>query len=346
MHISVVVPAFNVAAFLPDLLVSVLGQTHADWSLVVVDDGSTDDTVAIASGQPDRRIRVVRQGNAGVSAARNTGIQLALANKSNDPAQGAGDGVTASGLTGDHEIFADRDRSGQATRTSKQPDAFLFLDGDDWLAPEALGLLAEALDDAPWAVAAVGRFAWVGLNAAARISPPPPCGCVLERLLTRNLFANGGHLLVRREAVAAAGDFRIDLSYGEDWEYWARLALQGEFAAVRSRAPLLFVRERLAGAYLSRATDPDAYRPVLDALYRNPAFATRLGTGRLSALRRRADAEVAWTLGRELIKHGRRREGLRWIARSICAAPASERILLGTLACLRLGPFRPYITGR
>ena len=42
--------------------------------------------------------------------------------------------------------------------------------------------------------------------------------------LTRNLFANGGHLLIRREAIEAAGDFREDLSYGEDWEYWTRLS--------------------------------------------------------------------------------------------------------------------------
>jgi glycosyltransferase involved in cell wall biosynthesis len=339
MHIAVVVPAFNVAAFLPDLLISVLGQTHADWSLVVVDDGSSDATVAVASRFSDERIRVVRQGNAGVSAARNTGIRLALTNKVNDPAQSAC-GLMSGGCSG--EILADRDRSGEAAQAGRQPDAFLFLDGDDWLAPDALRLLAETLDDSPWAVAAVGRFAWVGLNAVTRISPPPARGCVLERLLTRNLFANGGHLLVRREAVAAAGDFRTDLSYGEDWEYWARLALQGEFASVASRAPLLFVRERLAGAYLSRATDPDAYRPVLDALYRNPAVATLLGTDRLSALRRQAEAEVAWTLGRELIKHGRRREGLRWIGRSICAAPGPKRILLAVLSCLRLGPFRPY----
>ena len=156
----------------------------------------------------------------------------------------------------------------------------MFLDGDDWLAPAALGLLAETLEDAPWAAAAVGRYARVDSNAVARLSPPPARGCLLERLLTRNLFANGGHLLIRREAIEAAGDFRSDLVYGEDWEYWTRLAAQGEFVAVPSRSPLLFVRERLAGAYLSRATDPGAYRPALKAIYGNPGLAERLGTAR------------------------------------------------------------------
>jgi hypothetical protein len=84
----------------------------------------------------------------------------------------------------------------------------------------------------------------------------------------------------------------------------------GEFVSVPSRSPLLFVRERLAGAYLSRAIDPGAYRPALKAIYGNPGLAERLGTDRLAALGRRAEAEMAWTVGRELVRHGRQREGL------------------------------------
>ena len=51
-------------------------------------------------------------------------------------------------------------------------DALMFLDGDDWLAPAALGLLAETLENASWAAAAVGRYARVDSNAVARLSPP------------------------------------------------------------------------------------------------------------------------------------------------------------------------------
>ena len=167
---------------------------------------------------------------------------------------------------------------------------------------------------------------------------------MLERLLTRNLFANGGHLLIRREAIEAAGDFRTDLVYGEDWEYWTRLAAQGEFVSVPSRSPLLFVRERLAGAYLSRATDPCAYRPALECDLRQPWPRRALGDGRLEALGQRAEAEMAWTIGRELVRHGRQREGLRWLGRSFRRAPGLNRLMLMGLSRLRLGPFRPYRT--
>jgi len=96
LHIAVIVPAFNVAPYVRDAIVSVVEQTHRDWSMVVVDDGSTDGTTRIAAMVPDPRISLIRQGNAGVSAARNRGIAASAS------------------------------------------DACLFLDADDWLAPDAL----------------------------------------------------------------------------------------------------------------------------------------------------------------------------------------------------------------
>src|SRR4029077_3995384 len=47
VHIGIVIPAFNAASWIGDAMVSVLAQTHRDWSLVVVDDGSTDGTSAV-----------------------------------------------------------------------------------------------------------------------------------------------------------------------------------------------------------------------------------------------------------------------------------------------------------
>jgi hypothetical protein len=185
-----------------------------------------------------------------------------------------------------------------------QPDAFLFLDGDDWLAPCALAVLAATLDAAPSAVAACAPYARVGLDGSTWVSPIPPDGDLLKPLLTRNLFANGGHVLIRRDSLQAAGEFRCDLSYGEDWEFWIRLALLGEFAAVKSRKPSLYVRERPGSAYFSRAADPASYRPVSEAIHRNSAIVRRLGPALLARLRQRADAETAWTIGRELIRHG------------------------------------------
>lgn len=74
MKISVVIPAYNAAAFLPRCLKSVFAQTLAPEEVIVVDDGSTDNTAAVAAGLG---ARVVRRKNGGLSAARNTGIQHA-----------------------------------------------------------------------------------------------------------------------------------------------------------------------------------------------------------------------------------------------------------------------------
>lgn len=60
MHITIVLPAFNVAPWIGDALASVCVQTHRDWSLVLVDDGSVDGTIEAAARFPDPRIRLVR----------------------------------------------------------------------------------------------------------------------------------------------------------------------------------------------------------------------------------------------------------------------------------------------
>lgn len=310
MHIAVIVPAYNVARFLGEAISSVVAQTHAEWSLVVVDDGSDDTPETVVAGFPDPRIDFLRQNNAGVSAARNAGVRASL-------------------------------RPGMP-----RPDAFVFLDGDDWLAPHALSVLSDALEAAPWAVAASGRYARAGPGGSVHPAAAPSHGCMLARLLTRNLFANGGHLLIRREAIETAGPFREDLTYGEDWEYWTRLALQGEFVSVRSSKPALFVRERPGSALFNGGTDPAANRAALEAIYCNPAIIERLGGTRLAALARRANAESAWAVGRELIRHGRRRDGWRWLGRSIKGAPSMRRIVLMGMAWLGRGPFRPYHTAR
>ena len=181
MRIGIITPAYNAEPWIGRCLGSVLAQSHADWRLVVVDDGSTDDTDAAIAAFDDPRVRVLRQHHAGVSAARNCGI-TAL----------------------------------------PETDAVLFLDADDWLAPDALARLAQALETFPTAIAATGPCGFVAESAAAETRPRrikrPPAGDLLALLLERNLFANGGHLLIRRDAIERAGRFRIDLRFGEDWE--------------------------------------------------------------------------------------------------------------------------------
>lgn len=74
MKISVVIPAFNAARFLPRCLASVFSQTLQPDEVIVVDDGSTDDTASVAAALG---AKVFRRTNGGLSAARNTGIQNA-----------------------------------------------------------------------------------------------------------------------------------------------------------------------------------------------------------------------------------------------------------------------------
>ena len=121
--VSILTPAYDVARFIGAALDSVLGQDFPDWEMIVVDDGSRDDTAAQVVARRDRRIRLIRQENAGVSAARSRAMAEA------------------------------------------RGDAFLFLDADDWLAPDALSRLVDTLAAAPQAVAAHGGYAVMAEHA-------------------------------------------------------------------------------------------------------------------------------------------------------------------------------------
>ena len=74
MKFSIVIPTYNRAAFLPKAIESVLAQTFNDWELIIVDDGSTDNTHEVVSKYNDERITYIYQENAERSAARNNGI--------------------------------------------------------------------------------------------------------------------------------------------------------------------------------------------------------------------------------------------------------------------------------
>jgi glycosyltransferase involved in cell wall biosynthesis len=314
VRVSIVTPAFDVAPFVADAIRSARAQSHADFELILVDDGSRDGTARTAetAAEDDPRIRILRQDNAGVSAARNAGIAAA---------------------TG---------------------DALLFLDADDWLAPDAIARLVETLQAAPRAVAAYGP--WAAMAESARPgdlplrvkSGPFPAGDILERLLVRNLLVNGGHALIRRAAFDAAGGFRPTIRYGEDWECWIRLALLGPFARVAGADPLLFVRERAGSAYRRLAHEAAAFEPAMAAIWRNPTLHDRLGAVRAARLKARAEAENDWVVGKELVRHGAP-GGLRRLRHAFAAAPGAKRaLLLAQAHALPLlpprwhGSFAPY----
>lgn len=103
--VSVIIPCHNQAQYLPDALESLLTQSLQDWECIIVDDGSSDNTIEVASAYAlrDSRIRLVPQKNRGVAGARNRGI---------DEAKG---------------------------------DWFQFLDSDDLLLPNKLAIQLNAL---------------------------------------------------------------------------------------------------------------------------------------------------------------------------------------------------------
>ena len=70
--VTVVIPCYNQAGYLGEAIASVRAQSYRDFEIVVVDDGSTDATAAVAGNYPD--VRLLRQSNAGLSAARNAGL--------------------------------------------------------------------------------------------------------------------------------------------------------------------------------------------------------------------------------------------------------------------------------
>ena len=79
--VSIIVPVYNVEAYLSRCLESIAAQTFRDFECILVDDGSTDSSPALCDewAQRDPRFRVLHQKNGGISAARNSGMDAAQA---------------------------------------------------------------------------------------------------------------------------------------------------------------------------------------------------------------------------------------------------------------------------
>lgn len=75
--VSIIVPAYNASPYIERTIRSVLAQTFSDWELLIVDDGSKDNTAALVQTFSDPRISLIRQPNGGVSRARNNGLSKA-----------------------------------------------------------------------------------------------------------------------------------------------------------------------------------------------------------------------------------------------------------------------------
>lgn len=284
--VAVVIPAYNIAPLIGETLASVLRQEETALEVVVVDDGSADGTSEAVAAVPDRRIDLVRSRNRGVSAARNLGLERVRA------------------------------------------PLVLFLDGDDLLAPDALRRLRAALEAAPRAPAAFGRHAKFTDTAEGRrwIDPPPrplPRSRTLAHLLERNFVINPGNLLCRTGAARAAGGFDPGLRMGEDWEFFCRLAQQGDFA-VADGAPVLYYRQRVDGAnHAHRGSPFRQHTAAIDRIFANPALDAAFSRRELRRRRRQALSEQYWSAARMELWQRRRLRFLAFAAVGVVRHPWS-----------------------
>ena len=194
MTLSVIIPAYNRAELLPRTLQSVLTQTCPPEQIIVVDDGSTDNTAEVA--QSFSKVQVVSQPNAGLGAARNAGAAVAK---------------------GEALLFLDSD-------DLLAPTALETLAQTLYETPEALAAYCRAalidendtLTAACWDEPDAEGWIWERLIRSNCIRSP---GCVLIR---RSAWETYGPWTIQK---AKGGH--------EDWDMWLRLAEHGPFARVR-----------------------------------------------------------------------------------------------------------------
>ena len=212
--VFVIVPAYNAEAYIQDCLDSLSGQSLTDWQAVVIDDGSTDRTLAVAQQVASRepRLRIETFPNGGVAAARNRGLACVPA------------------------------------------DAryVLLLDNDDFLTPDALETLVDSLAHDERAVAAYGPARFVdgqgqtqtgdisqafGLvrytvcgGKAALLAPDAPT--TFASLVTISPILTPGQVLIRASVLRHVGEFDPSAVPADDWDMWLRLSSRGDFLFV------------------------------------------------------------------------------------------------------------------
>lgn len=188
--VSIIIPAYNAAAYLPDSLRCVLGQTHPHVEAIVVDDGSTDGTAALLAEWAGRelRVRAVHQANQGLPSARNSGLRVA------------------------------------------RGEYIAFLDADDVIDPEKVARQLEHLQAHPDLdlVYSDYQMADERLRPLESRTIGVKRQPLRDVYAYTNLFPVMAALL-RRSLVERVGDFDPALRACEDWDYWVRCAAVGRF---------------------------------------------------------------------------------------------------------------------
>ena len=272
--VSVIIPAHNAERFLRPTLISAQTQSYANIEIIVVDDGSTDSTAAIANAAAavDKRVRVIRQKNSGVAAARNRAI-----------AESRGDLIAP-------------------------------LDADDIWHPENLALQVAALKAAgPQAAVSYAWFVTIDergrFRAVANHYKHREKRKVLVRQIEGNFIGNASSSVIRRDAVLAVGGY--DESYRarnaegcEDQALYIALAERWDFAVVPQFLIAYRVHPnsmtqdgvRMERSYVNLVTDLRQRRPDLPGYWFGRGLAQLHINPLTSALRHGRWRDVAKTV--------------------------------------------------
>lgn len=211
-NVSVVIPAHNAREFLGKAVRSVLEQTHRCAEIIIVDDGSTDGTVGVASSFGEQ-VKYIRQENAGAAIARNSGIHAA---------------------TSEYIAFLDADDFWFPDKTQRQLQRF---DSD----PEiALVYCAKERVDGD------------GLPAPLADEPNSfPSGWIFTELFRANYISTASEVIVRKDALLDVGLFSTDprLRNCQDYELWLRIAARYKIGVVPDK--LVYYRRHAANATLN-----------------------------------------------------------------------------------------------
>ena len=216
MKFSVIIPLYNKAPYVQKALESVFAQTYTDFELIIVNDGSTDDSAAIAeeclhtSHLSPLAFRLITQENSGVSAARNNGVSV------------------SSG-----EYIA-------------------FLDADDWWAPTFLEKMAQLIEDYPDVGLYASNYYYHkdGRNIVKVDIPTGYFNYPQEYYRNFAMPVTSISVVIPRKVYDEVGGFPLRIKLGEDFLLWAKIALS--YPVVFFNQPLAYYNNTLPPNY--RAT--------------------------------------------------------------------------------------------
>jgi len=300
--VTVVIPVFNGAQTIERTLASALAQTVADLEVLVINDGSTDDSADRVQRCSDPRVHLHHFSNAGLAASRNRGIRLAR-------------GEFIAFLDAD-DLWLPRKLELQLAALRSHPDAALAYGFSD-------------------CVDADDRYLGHGSHLAHS-------GRVYEPLLIANFLDNGSTPLVRAAALASAsgsaGVFDETLPAAEDWDLWLRLAWHFDVQCVPAVLTLYRVHGQSMSTNLPR--QEAACLRVLEAgLARLPADSHRDALEaecRMMLNRYLAGRALATAPDRPAARHALRYVAgyLRW-ARLSLSAEGREHLVWSTTQSIR-----------